>query len=371
MTVLYIDCSHHDWDRRGGNLDWTAVRAATSPVMVARATYGDPGGWNRISRHFGDFQRGAAAAGFTLRGGYHNLVRGDAHSIARQVDWLRGELDLYGCTWAMADVEPYTELVTATMWPRWVDVQRFHDRWYQVESRIMAWYIPRWFWAWRDKAPSLGQPDLRGLHGPLVQSHYAGGDGTPAQIYANAGGDAGTGWDDLYGGRYPDIWQFSAGADVAGASNSTDINAFRGTLAELGAVLTGAQKTKEIDMFMRRRGTNVWLVENHQARILPDFESVQFYMKELGYESVDAIPEFVGNDDAWWRVAGEPWAPMRQEIGSLAGILGALRMQVAELSIPAPAPVDPDIVAAALTRPDILAAIAAAVADEGHRRSAQ
>lgn len=237
MTVLYVDVSHHDWDRRGSNLDWNAVRQATSPVMVARATYGDPGGWNRTSRHFADFQTGAAAAGFTLRGGYHNLIRGDTASIARQVDWLRAELDKHGCNWAMCDIEPYAELVSANMWPRWQDVQRFHDRWYQVDDRVMAWYLPRWFWAWRDKAPSLGEPDLRGLRGPLVQSHYAGGDGSAQTIYANAGGDGGTGWDDFYGGRYPDIWQYSSGADVAGASSNTDINAYRGSLDELRMLL--------------------------------------------------------------------------------------------------------------------------------------
>jgi len=237
MTVLYVDVSHHDWDRRGSNLDWTAVRQATSPAMVARATYGDPAGWNRTSRHFTDFQTGAAAAGFTLRGGYHNLVRGDSASIARQVDWLRAELDKHSCNWAMCDIEPYAELVSANMWPRWQDVQRFHDRWYQVDSRVMAWYLPRWFWAWRDKSPSLGEPDLRGLRGPLVQSHYAGGDGDPWTIYGNAGANSGTGWDDFYGGRYPDIWQYSAGADVAGASSNTDINAYRGSLEQLRTLL--------------------------------------------------------------------------------------------------------------------------------------
>lgn len=259
MSTIYIDVSHHDWDRRGGNLDWNAVRNATSPVMVARATYGDPNGWNRASRHFGDFQTGAKLAGFTTRGGYHNLVRGDQASINRQVDWLRRELDAHGCVWAMADVEPYAELVSANMWPRFADVQRFHDRWYQVEDRVMAWYIPRWFWSWRDKAPSLGQPDLRGLRGPLVQSHYAGGDGSAKTIYANAGGDGGTGWDDFYGGRYPDIWQYSSGADVAGASSNTDVNAFRGSLEQLQTLLTG----EAADMAINETDFNalIWRVE--------------------------------------------------------------------------------------------------------------
>lgn len=233
-STLWVDVSEHDWNRRGGNLDWPSVLAVTSPVMCARATYGDPGGWHRSSQHFGDFQQGAAAAGFTVRGGYHNLVRGDAASMRRQVDWLRRELDTYGCTWGMADVERYPELLNASMWPRYEDVLRFHDAWYAADDRVMAWYVPRWVWSY------WGNADLTVLRGPLVQSHYADGVyGSAASIYEQAGGNSGTGWDDAYGGRLPDAWQFTALADVDGASNQTDVNAYRGTLAELAALLTG------------------------------------------------------------------------------------------------------------------------------------
>jgi hypothetical protein len=178
MTTLFVDVSHHDWSRQGGQLDWPKVRAATSPVMIARATYGDPGGWFRPTRHFGDFQAAARAAGFSVCGGYHNLVGGDSTSIARQVDWLRRELDRHDCVWAMADVEPYPELVTAGMWPRREDVLRWHDLWYAVDDRVMAWYIPQWYWSPNRPGPNLAGMDLRALRGPLIQSHYVGGDGT-------------------------------------------------------------------------------------------------------------------------------------------------------------------------------------------------
>jgi len=242
VTLLYVDVSHHDWDRAGGNLDWPKVRAATSPVMCARATYGDPSGFHPSTRYFADLQRGAKAAGFTLRGGYHNLVRGDAASMRRQVDWFRQQLDAEGCHWAMVDVERYPELVSNGLWPRWDDCLRWQDAWDAVEDRPMSWYLPGWLV--NSYYPGA---DLRQLRGPLVQSHYAGGDGTAQQIYAAAGGDTGTGWDDTYGNRRCDIWQYTSTGNVPGASSYTDCNAYRGTLQQLTALLTGQQPTARED----------------------------------------------------------------------------------------------------------------------------
>lgn len=336
MTVIWIDVSHHDWSRRGGNLDWSRVRTVTSPCMIARATYGDPAGWHRPTYHFGDFQAAAAAAGFDLRGGYHNLIRGDTASMRRQVDWLRRERDAYSCNWQMADVEPYAELVSANMWPRWEDVLRFQDAWHSVEDHPMAWYIPRWFWAWRDKLPSLGQPDLRQLRGPLIQSHYAGGDGPAAAIYANAGGDAGTGWDDFYGGRYPDIWQYTAGADVDGASSNTDANAFRGTLSELGALISG---------------DDMAFIDDQNARYLA-------YRNHDFAEMVETVTTPQGEV-----VTHKGVTAIKQLLADVAELKARPPVQ--------PSPVDPATLKAVLLDSEVLAAIAKAVADEDHARSAE
>jgi hypothetical protein len=244
MTLIYVDVSHHDWDRRGGQLDWAKIRTATSPAMCARATYGDPSGFHPTTRYFADLQRGAKAAGFGLRGAYHNLVHGDATSMRRQVDWFRRTLDAEGCHWAMVDIERYAELISNGLWPRWDDCLRWQDAWYAVDDRPMTWYLPAWLV--RDYYPDT--TDLRRLRGPLVQSHYAGGDGTAQQIYAAAGGDTGTGWDDIYGNRRCDIWQYTDTGNVPGASSYTDCNAYRGSLEQLTTLLTGAQPiTREDD----------------------------------------------------------------------------------------------------------------------------
>jgi MrcB-like, N-terminal domain/Glycosyl hydrolases family 25 len=229
-----IDVSQHDWNRRGGNLDWVAVRRAGIAGMCARATYGDPSGYHHPSYHFGDFVRAAKAAGLHVRGGYHNLVRGDQASINLQVDWLRRELDAYDANWAMLDVERYAELVSADMWPRWDDVRRFDDRWAAVEDRVLVGYLPPWNWN-----RHLGQPDLRAFRGPLIASNYPLRNNADEyrRLYARCGGDKGRGWAS-YGNRTSEGWQFSARAEVPGAASACGINAWRMTFDQLNSLLT-------------------------------------------------------------------------------------------------------------------------------------
>lgn len=242
MTTLWIDVSHHDRNRHGGPLDWNAIRnAGLGNIMAARVSYGDPGGYNPSTSYALELVQGAKNAGYTIRLGYHNLIHGDQASINRQVDYLRSRLDFTGATHGMADIEPYNELKTNGLWPRWTDVQRFHDRWYALDQRPMTWYIARW--VWRDW---LGHSDLRYLKGPLTNAAYPDGDGTAQQIYTAAGADTGSGWSTynvvvnnvVYSGhRIPDNWQYTSNGNVPGASSQTDVNAFRGTVADFARLL--------------------------------------------------------------------------------------------------------------------------------------
>ncbi|MEU2616203.1 hypothetical protein ABZ570_32245 [Micromonospora sp. NPDC007271] len=232
MSVIYVDLSYHDWDRVKGELDWAAIRRATSPVLCLRASYGDPQGYHPASPHVNEMARGAAGAGFDLIGGYHNLIKGDQASTNRQVDYLRRTLDGISAVWAMLDVERYPELVANGLWPRFDDVRRFVDRWHAVDQRVLAIYLPEWNWA-----GYLGKPDLRPLGAPLVASAYGTNPtGAPADVYARAGGDGGPGWA-AYGGVTPSIWQYGSNVACPGASAQTDCNAFRGSLDQLRALL--------------------------------------------------------------------------------------------------------------------------------------
>ncbi|MGH2601902.1 MAG: GH25 family lysozyme, partial [Dehalococcoidia bacterium] len=235
--MFTVDVSQHDWRRRGGNLDWVGIREGGIAGMCARATYGDPSGYKWPTHHFGDFARAARDAGFGLRGGYHNLVRGDQACIDRQVDWLRRELDKHDANWAMLDVERYAELVKADMWPRWEDVRRFDDRWAQVDSRVLVGYIPPWNWS-----KYLGQPDLREFRGPLIASNYPlQANKDYKQLYDQIGGNDGRGWA-AYGSRVPEGWQYSSRAKVPGAPEICDVNAWRMTFPQLKALLLGTPK---------------------------------------------------------------------------------------------------------------------------------
>jgi hypothetical protein len=192
-------------------------------------------GFNYPSYHFGDFVRAAKDAGFPLRGGYHNLVRGDQASINRQVDWLRQELDAHDANWALLDVERYAEMVTAVAWPLWDDVQRFDDRWAAVDNRILVGYVPPWMWN-----NHLGQPDLRGFRGPLIASDYpVSGAADYQQLYARCGGDNGRGWAS-YGNRVCEGWQYSSRAIVPGAASACDISAWRMSSDQLYSLLMRA-----------------------------------------------------------------------------------------------------------------------------------
>jgi GH25 family lysozyme M1 (1,4-beta-N-acetylmuramidase) len=235
--VFTIDVSQHDWERRGGNLNWVDIRQAGIAGMCARATYGDPSGYQWPTYHFGDFAREARKAGMGLRGGYHNLVRGDQPSINRQVDWLRRELDKHNANWAMLDIERYGELVKADMWPTWDDVLRFDDRWAKLETRVLVGYIPPWNWS-----KHLGQPDLRQFRGPLIASNYPRqADEGFRHLYELIGGNDGQGWA-AYGNRVPEGWQYSARAKVPGVSDICDVNAWRITFEKFKALLTGTHK---------------------------------------------------------------------------------------------------------------------------------
>lgn len=232
--VFTIDVSQHDWKRRGGNLNWLDIREAGIAGMCARATYGDPEGYQWPTYHFGDFASGARKAGMGLRGGYHNLVRGDQPSINRQVDWLRRELDKHHANWAMLDVERYGELVSADMVPTWDDVLRFDERWAKVDDRVLVGYIPPWNWS-----QHLGEPDLRQFRGPLIASNYPrqANEGF-RQLYEQIGGNDGPGWA-AYGNRIPEGWQYSARAKVPGVADICDVNAWRITFEKFKALVTG------------------------------------------------------------------------------------------------------------------------------------
>jgi hypothetical protein len=77
---------------------------------------------------------------------------------------------------------------------------------------------------------------LAGLTFPLWNANYPSNAALGFKAaYARAGGDSGPGWV-KYSGQVPAIWQYTSAA-VIGGQTTSDANAFRGTLAQLKALI--------------------------------------------------------------------------------------------------------------------------------------
>ncbi|QIG61617.1 endolysin [Rhodococcus phage Dinger] len=126
-------------------------------------------------------------------------------------------------------------------------VRAFQD----LGFRLLPIYIPRWFW--RDH---MGSPDLSGLPVPIWNSHYVRGVDYASNLYAKHG-EKNSAWSDM-GGKPVSILQFSETAMVAG--KLIDVNAFRGTEAELDELFSGQELSmsavQEIKEYIDIRVTN-------------------------------------------------------------------------------------------------------------------
>ena len=94
---------------------------------------------------------------------------------------------------------------------------------------LLPVYLPRWFWSGR-----MGSPDLSFLPVGLWNSDYVPGAGIASSLYP---GDGYKGWQG-FGGKSVDILQYSE-QGVAAGENPIDVNAFRGSPAELDAMFGG------------------------------------------------------------------------------------------------------------------------------------
>ncbi|NMO52036.1 hypothetical protein HH310_12615 [Actinoplanes sp. TBRC 11911] len=111
--------------------------------------------------------------------------------------------------------------------------------------------------------------ELRGLTIPLWNARYPlpNTTGDFKSLYARMGGDKGGGWQ-TYSGQMPVIWQYSSTATIGGQTTS-DANAFRGTLAQLKALVAPgwAAPTEGEDVELTDKvGSKAW-----PSRDLQDF----------------------------------------------------------------------------------------------------
>jgi GH25 family lysozyme M1 (1,4-beta-N-acetylmuramidase) len=226
VTQYLWDTSHYD-----GELSVATLRTAHAQGIVA-LTHKVGEGTGGDDPLDGPVLANARDAGIPLLGGYHVVRSGE---VGPQVDALI----------ALADRdEPWWR-----SWPGWfwqADLERwsydqvpaatgieFAQELRRRTGKVVALYASR----------SQYGDQLRTWDGPLWNAHYVRAAGDFRAIYPGdqwrptmVGGSRG-GWA-AYSGREPDFLQYSSLATIAGVTTS-DSSAYRGTLEELTALLTG------------------------------------------------------------------------------------------------------------------------------------
>jgi hypothetical protein len=204
-------------------------------------------------------------------------------------------------------------------------------------------YLARSYWQ------SIGAPDLskplgsRGIH--LIEASYRSmAAGATGQLYP---GDSASEWA-AYGGVTPALLQFTATAELAG--QLLDCNAYRGTAAELAALLqTGAVPSPQGD-------TMQWSDDINGIGGRPTGNRVDYILTDLS-----RMRDHLYGDSTAPVPAGSPLA----QLLALPAAVAAVEAQVGKLAIPA---VDATALATALAgNKAFVQAIAHALAVQLHQ----
>ncbi len=224
MTIFGIDVSYYQ-----GSIDWARV-ASSNAFATIKASSGTWAQTTDSGPYFrAQFPR-AKASGM-LVGGYHWLRTTD---VALQVENFLMQWQAVGgyrghivqLDWESLPVSGGTERPSWSIAKAWLAEWRRRTNNYPVVI-----YVPDWFYPQIPGRPS--SENLSTLRAPIWASEYSSG-GYP--------GDSSTNWHS-YGGVAPSILQYTSSASVPGVSGGCDRNAYRGTLAQLRAMLTGASQT--------------------------------------------------------------------------------------------------------------------------------
>lgn len=192
MTIFFPDISSYEAG--------LTIQPGTVAV-VAKATEGT----YYQDAQYANFKAQAAHVG-AIFSAYHFLKAGNG---AGQADYCHA---MVGSTPVMLDVE--TEGASK---PTVADCAAFIARMRELGGHVWGAYFPQWFW--QQVGGNLGS-----LGAALVSSNYT--------TYS----DSGPGWTS-YGGATPAVWQYTDKQPYGG--QTVDFNAFKGTVAELAALING------------------------------------------------------------------------------------------------------------------------------------
>ncbi len=199
MTIFYPDVSNH----QAGLKIQPATVAVCAKASEGR-TFRDP--------TYAGFQSQARQVGAFFFA-YHWLHKGNTDA---QADFCHG---IVGRTPVMIDCEDTSDVPTVS------DCVAFASALRARGGVCTLVYLPHWYWQDRLGAPNLAPLLAAGLS--LVSSNYT--------TYS----DTGPGWNP-YGGMTPVIWQYTDALHYGGMK--VDFNAYRGSVAQLEALVTGQTK---------------------------------------------------------------------------------------------------------------------------------
>jgi lysozyme len=192
VTLFFRDVSHYDG----------AVSLAGQLLVIAKASQGI----TNVDQTYIGHRVDAARAGVRF-GAYHWVDTSDLQGQAVHAHTVIGSVPaMWDCEAAGATVGRILDLTA---------------RYRALGGVVHLCYLPHWWWQ------HLGSPDLRPLAAAglaLVSSNY------PAGGYS----DTGPGWA-AYGGVSPTVWQYT--------STPHDSNAYRGSVDQLWALMTGGNPT--------------------------------------------------------------------------------------------------------------------------------
>lgn len=237
-TIYGIDISEH-------NDGLSCARAKQEGIEFAIIRLCDG---THVDRVFHSHLADAEQAGMLVSTYWYLRAPSEGTSISQQVDVIDRQMGGRRDLPVWIDVESVDMNYPAGDPRRYLLVEK--DVWdakRELERRgyhVPGIYTGRWYW----ENMRGGEPSMNGL-GYLWVSNYGlkNGAGDPRSLYASEGGDRHPGWDYPLGDRKPDILQYGSRGTVAGRP-SVDINAYRGTRAELEALFTGHKPKEEEDV---------------------------------------------------------------------------------------------------------------------------
>lgn len=230
-TIFGIDISDH----QDGLALSRAVRDGMQFVILrlCDGTYVD----KAFKSHLAD----AEANGLLVATYWYLRAPSEGTTIAQQVDVIDQQLGGRKDLGVWIDVESVApdgrKLLTKD--DVWAAKRELESRGYHVPGI----YSGAWYW---ENMPG-GEPSMDGLGHLWVSSYGRNRKGAPRDTYTADGGDNHRDWSYPLGDRKPDILQFGSEGTVADW-HPVDINAFRGTRAELAHIFHPNNQTKETPM---------------------------------------------------------------------------------------------------------------------------